>query len=603
MTSDAELDFLVVGAGPAGAALASFLGQNGLKGLVISCAPGTAETPRAHMVNPFALECLRDIGLEEDSLSHATRGIMFQSMRWCRSMVGEEYGKIFAWGSHPDTTRDTTIASPCEWIDLPQSWMEPILVKYASQHGFPVRFSTTLLHVERSSSGVVCDIQDEITKTTSKIRAKYLFGADGAKSTVARSQDFPFTTNSPGGIACNILLNADLERHMHRERHAQLHWIMKPDQKIRFGVAPTLRMVRPWKQWLLVSFSPGATEDPFKDLTSKSPELVNYVREIIGDDQVEVEILRLDPWSVRDSIAEKYSSGGNVFLLGDAAHRHPPSYGLGSNTCIQDAYNLAWKIAFVSRGLAGPSLLESYSEERQPIGASLVHGSNEQLKAHAAVWQALGMFAETPEEGLRQVQELSVASDAGAERREQLHAALEWKRKEGESLGLGMNHWYVSSAVYLQDEPEPRPALEGDPVVKIQISTYPGSRLPHAWLDLPTRLKMISTHDLAGHGSFCLFTGHGGNAWKKAVSEISASTGIPIKCYGIGIGLDYHDVYREWRQWRGVEDNGCVLVRPDRFVAWRSGKMVDDCKGKLLRVMNQILSRHELKAEVTDRGV
>jgi 2-polyprenyl-6-methoxyphenol hydroxylase-like FAD-dependent oxidoreductase len=170
---------------------------------------------------------------------------------------------------------------------------------------------------------------------------------------------------------CNILLNADLTHLMH-ERDAQLHWVMKPDGITRFGTAPVLRMIRPWNQWLLVAFSPGSTEDPFRDLTPQSAELVNFVKEVIGDDSVDVEILRLDPWVVRESVAETFSSQRDVFLVGDAAHRHPPAFGLGSNTCIQDAYNLAWKASYVAKGLAGPALLDSYSDERRPVGAQLV---------------------------------------------------------------------------------------------------------------------------------------------------------------------------------------------------------------------------------------
>ncbi len=369
---------------------------------------------------------------------------------------------------------------------------------------------------------------------------------------------------------------------------------MKPDSRTRFGIAPTLRMVRPWKQWLLVCFTPGATEDPFRDLTPQSPELLDYIRELIGDDSVPIQVLRLDPWVVRDSVAETFSLSGDAFLLGDAAHRHPPSYGLGSNTCIQDAYNLAWKVAYVSKGIAGKRLLDSYSEERQPVGAELVNGSNAQLRSHAAVWEALGMFAATPEEGLQQIRELSDPSKAGAARRAQLHDALEGKRQEGESLGLTMNQWYTSNAIRLDDERKPRPLLEGDKIVKVQISTYPGSRLPHAWLDQRTSIKMISTQDLAGHGSFTLFTGHGGEEWKRAAADISKATGIPIEVYAIGFGLDYQDVYRDWQDRRGVQDSGCVLVRPDRFVAWRSDSLVPDCKEKLSAVLNQILSRDEL---------
>jgi hypothetical protein len=430
-----------------------------------------------------------------------------------------------------------------------------------------------------------------------QIRARYVFGADGGRSSVARMLNFKFRSEPSQGVACNILLNADLNHVMH-ERHSQLHWIMKPDMKSRFGVAPTLRMVRPWNQWLVVAFTPGTSEDPFEDLTPQSPELINFLKEIIGIETIDVEVLRLDPWVIRESVAETLSCDGNVFLLGDAAHRHPPAYGLGSNTCIQDAYNLAWKVAYVSKGLAGPELLETYNVERQPVGADLVRKSNEGIGHHIHVWEALGMFAQSGEEGLQQLKELSAATEAGAARRLRLHKALEGKRLEGESLGLTMNQWYMSDAIYLDDEPESRPTLEGDLVVKILVSTYPGNRVPHATLDISTRRKPISTHDLAGHGCFCLLTSHGGDAWVQAAENISKATGIPIKSYRIGHGLDYHDVYREWHDRREVEDDGCVLIRPDRFVAWRSKKMIPGCEEKLLGVFNWILFRTGLEVSV-----
>ncbi|KAI3395637.1 hypothetical protein diail_1002 [Diaporthe ilicicola] len=458
-----------------------------------------------------------------------------------------------------------------------------------------MRFSTKLIGVKRSSGVWACEIQDLVTKATFELRAKYVFGGDGARSTVARSLNFEFTKNSGGGVACNIVLKADLDHIMQPARQADLHWIMKPDCKNRFGNGPTLRMIRPWKQWMLVAFTPGATEDPFKELTTKSPELIDYIRELIGDDTVDIEVQRLDPWILRDSVALKFSQEQSAFILGDAAHRHPPAFGLGSNTCIQDAYNLGWKVAYVEKGLAGKGLLDSYDAERQPVGAKVVKDANYGIGLHAAVWEACGMFTKTPEEGMQVVRDLSNATPEGAASRARLHAALEGTRQEAESLGATMNQWYISKAVYLDDESQPRPPLKGDPLIQIQVSTYPGTRLPHAWLDQwTTRRKKISTQDIAGKGSFCLLTGHGGDAWKQAARRVSQKTGIPINSYGIGFGLDYHDVYREWFTRREVEDDGCVLVRPDRFVAWRSMKMIHDCEGKLSTVLDRILSRDEL---------
>jgi hypothetical protein len=330
-------------------------------------------------------------------------------------------------------------------------------------------------------------------------------------------------------------------------------------------------------------------------LTTKSQELADFVRYLVGDHSIDVEVLAIDPWTVRESVAESYSTTDrNVFILGDAAHRNPPTFGLGSNTSIQDAYNLAWKVAYVSRGLAGPRLLDSYSEERQPVGANLVRESNNQIRKNTDLWGVLGMAASSAEERTKQLAELTQETPEGAARRASLHKALEDKTQEFESLGLAYNQWYSSPAVYLEDEQSPREHLEGDPVVQVQISTYPGSRLPHVFIDSPNRRKMISTIDLAGKGAFCLLVGVEGSKWRAAADKVGKDTGIPINVFGIGPGQEYIDIYRDWQKKRGVGDDGCVLVRPDRFVAWRSPGKVDNYEKQLGQVLNTVLYRDNL---------
>ncbi|KAM5350982.1 hypothetical protein ACJ41O_003705 [Fusarium nematophilum] len=471
-----------------------------------------------------------------------------------------------------------------------------MLLRFASHHNFSVRFSTEIVGVESCTddSGrpwYVCTMQDHLTGQSFNIRTKYLFGADGARSWTAQQFDFKFSSKPGGPKACNVLLRADLSHLLPKERYSGLHWIIKPDRAIFPGVVAHLRAVRPWNEWVMVGFGPGGT-NPFEGLTPDSPELVDMVRDLVGDDSITVEILRLDPWVVRESVAETYSAvDGNVFILGDAAHRHPPTFGLGSNTCVQDSYNLAWKVAYVSKGLAGLGLLDSYSHERQAVGAAIVRESNNQIRKNGDLFEVLGMKA-PPEEGLRQLEELKRDTAEGSARRERLRETLEAKTQELESLGLGYNQWYTSDAVYLDDESEPRPALEGDPVVEVQISSYPGSRLPHVWVDVPTRKKMISTLDLAGKGSFCLLVGIEGNDWRAAAKSISEDTGIPINVYGIGFGQEYIDIYRDWHAKREVGEDGCILIRPDRFIAWRSFGKAQDCRQKLDHVLAKVLSRH-----------
>lgn len=96
-----DIDLLIIGAGPAGASLACFLAAYGVKGMILASTPGTADTPRAHITNMAALECLRDIGLETDCLKAAANRDCMQHTRWCRSMAGEEYARIYSWGNDP----------------------------------------------------------------------------------------------------------------------------------------------------------------------------------------------------------------------------------------------------------------------------------------------------------------------------------------------------------------------------------------------------------------------------------------------------------------------------------------------------------------------
>ncbi|KAF5982358.1 monooxygenase [Fusarium bulbicola] len=486
-------------------------------------------------------------------------------------MIGEEYGRLSAWEEDPRSLGRRKETTPCEYVEFSQRHLEPLLLRFASHNRFNARFSTEIVKVEYISSDTtesayMCTLYDDILKQEFKNRTIYLFGADGARSEIARQFDFNFLTQSPGPKACIVLFRADLATHLTTGRLGGIHWIIQPDRTLFPGVVAHLRVVRPWNEWVLVAFG-GQGANPFEGLTTQSHELVDLIRQLVGVDTLDVEILTLDAWTVRESVAETYSKDDQtLFLLGDAAHRHPPNFGLGSNTCSQDAYNLAWKVAYVSKGWAGP-----------------------ESKALPCIW-VMAPAAES----MKQIDQLSHAMPEGSARRADLHAALEEKKQEFESLGLAHNNFYVSKAVFLDDEPGPRPELQGDPVVEVQISTYPGSRLPHAWIDKPNRLGMISTLDLAGKGSFCLLVGVDGSAWRSAAEAITTGTGIPINVFGIGPGQEYIDVHRRWYEKRGVSDSGCVLVRPDRFVAWRSVGKPADCEQKLGEVLGSILCRAEL---------
>ncbi|RHZ50596.1 uncharacterized protein CDV56_104150 [Aspergillus thermomutatus] len=586
-----KTEFLVVGAGPAGAALACFLASYDLQGIMISAAPGTAHTPRAHITNLAALECLRDIGLDKEVNKVASSGERHMlHTRWCYSMAGEEFARIYSWGNDPRRKGDYQMASPCSPVDLPQTLLEPILVRHATWQGFTTRFDTTLLSFKEEGKYITASVRDNLSHAEYLIRTKFLFGADGARSQIVRQLNLPLSVQPGQGVAINVLVKADLT-HLMAYREGNLHWVMQPDREHpSFGWMGIVRMVKPWNEWMFILF-------PEKGHSPKTPvsreEYLRRVRDFIGDD-TPAEILDVSTWYINEIVAERYSQG-KIFCLGDAVHRHPPLNGLGSNTCIQDAFNLAWKIAYVHRGLAAPSLLETYSTERQPVGHSIVTRANQALRDHHGIWSALGMLENDVEARCKALHELRQPTAAGQQRRRTLREAVTLTSHEFHGLGVEMNQRYAGMGVYDADEVQsyrlPGRAAE-DPVLYHEPSTYPGCRLPHVWLNTAVPGELVSTIDLAGHGAFVLFTGIGGGNWKQAARHVADRLSVPMRSYSIGFRQDWEDVYFEWERVREVKETGAVLVRPDRYVAWRAvGSLggVEACERKLEGVMRAIL--------------
>jgi hypothetical protein len=242
------------------------------------------------------------------------------------------------------------------------------------------------------------------------------------------------------------------------------------------------------------------------------------------------------------------------------------------------------------KGKASEQILSSYNTERQPVGQQLVEHTNKNLRAHVPIWDALGMINWDLEKRKQDFAELSAGTPGGVARRRKLQEGVRNMVHHFQAIGLEMNQRYNSPSIYLADE-EPRAPLPEDGDLYYQISTYPGSRLPHAWLNTKAPGDKFSTVHLAGHRAFCLLTGPGGEKWKEAAEKASATLGIDINTYSIGWGQDYEDVYYDWSQRREVEDDGCVLVRPDRFVGWRSKEMIPDAESKLFTVLKSILGQ------------
>jgi 2,4-dichlorophenol 6-monooxygenase len=280
---------------------------------------------------------------------------------------------------------------------------------------------------------------------------------------------------------------------------------------------------------------------------------------------------------------------GRVFIMGDAAHRHPPSNGLGSNTSIQDAFNLAWKLAAVLKGQAGEALLDSYSVERAPIARQIVTRANQSIGEFGPIFQALGMTGGSD----YAVQQANMdarcdATPAAEKQRAALREAMAFKKYEFDAHGIEMNQRYASDAIITDGQIEP--AFDLDPVLHYQPTTWPGARIPHVWV-YDGAGNRHSTLDLSGKGRFALFTGIGGEGWVTAADALAAELGISIIAHVIGPRRAYLDHTGDWARASDISDSGCVLVRPDQHVGWRSDAVTENPAADLRRVLKRLLAR------------
>lgn len=205
---------------------------------------------------------------------------------------------------------DYEAASPCRHVDLPQTELEPILVRRAIHSGWTVRFNTSFVNFTRSSPDeIVSEVKDNLTGETFKIQSRFLFGCDGARSQVVRELGLPLSKKPRQGLALNVLVRADMS-HLVKNRMGNLHWVFQLDKEYpAWGWATCLRMVKPWNEWMFIFLPHPAADIDAVSKEGTQEEYMARVKEVIGDESVEAEILDVSAWWINETVAEYYSDG------------------------------------------------------------------------------------------------------------------------------------------------------------------------------------------------------------------------------------------------------------------------------------------------------
>ncbi|MEU1528845.1 FAD-dependent oxidoreductase [Streptomyces fagopyri] len=528
---------MIVGGSLVGLSASVFLGRRGIDHRVVERRAATSEHPRGRGNNMRTMELFRTAGLEPDIREAAAtlagnHGIMQTDKlfggqsRWLSARIT---------GRPPEADMCSARRCACSQNDL-----EPVLLEHARALGGDVRFGTELVSFVQDEEGVSCELRDRESGETSSVRAAYLLAADGPRSPVR--ERLGIGQSGQGDLFHNVSVTfrSKTLREVAGDQRFLVCYLNGDDGE---GV---LLPVDNEEHWVFhVPWFPerGQELEHFTDV-----RIADHIRAAAGVHDLDVEVTGRAPWHAADRVADRYQEG-RVFLVGDSAHEMPPTGAFGSNTGIQDAHNLAWKVAAVLRGWAGEKLLDTYETERRPVALA--------TSARAIVQAA----------------------------REQ-HPGYSPSRRSGQGTDLmttALGYRYVSTAV-----------ADADPDVPVipdvlELRAAPGTRAPH--MPVTREGIAVSTIDLYEQ-SFVLLSGSAEGPWSKAARAAADKAGVPVTPYSIGSGpgFDLDTGTADWAAVHGTTAAGAVLVRPDGFVAWRTESIPDSPEQELTRVLQAVLS-------------